>query len=58
MTHGHPPAILMMTMAKMAEMVQMGLRFAVHASAAASRREGSPYLIIGRKIFRERGRAG
>ena len=58
MTDGNPPARLMTTMAKMAEMVPMGLRYAVHASAAASQCEGTTYIIIGRKISRERGHLG
>ena len=56
-TDGNSPATSMTTMAKakMAELVPMGLTYGVHASAAASQREGTPYWIIGRKIFREQG---
>ena len=58
MNDANPPATSMTTMAEMAEMVPMGLRYAVHASAAASQREGTSYRIIGRKIWREQGRLG
>ena len=35
-TDGYPPTTSTATMAKMAEMVTMGLRYDVHASAATS----------------------
>ena len=46
-TDGTPPTKFTKTMADMVEMVPVGLRYGVHASAAVSRHQGTTYWISG-----------